>query len=355
MQSRYSRQSTLPEIGLDGQEKLRRTKILCIGAGGLGCPALLYLAGAGIGTLGIVDHDRVDISNLQRQILFTTADQGRAKALAARDRLLALNPDIIVNAFDHALTEANAESLISGYDIIIDATDNFSARFLINDAAVKLRKPVVFAAIQGFDGQISVFDAASGPCYRCLYPQPPAAIICNCAEAGIIGALAGVMGSMQAQEAIKLAIGHDSFKSLAGRLWMIDGRTMETRIIKIPKSQDCRACSLPPEKITLQAMPGIAEISAQDAASLQNIVFFDVREEAEWKAGFIPQARFLPLSLLQDSPQMFLPPAEDHAALLYCQRGMRSRKAVELLQAAGFKNLYSLQGGYEAWCSRMES
>jgi molybdopterin/thiamine biosynthesis adenylyltransferase/rhodanese-related sulfurtransferase len=352
MQSRYSRQSILPEIGAEGQEKLRRAKVLCIGAGGLGCPALLYLAGAGIGTLGIVDHDRVDISNLQRQILFTAADQGRAKAIVAQERLLALNPEITVQAFDCALTDSNAESLISSYDVIIDATDNFTARFLINDIAVKLKKPVVFAAIQGFDGQVSVFNSGNGPCYRCLYPQPPTANIRNCAEAGIIGALAGIMGSVQTMEVIKLAVGHDSFKSLTGRLWMMDGRTMETRAMDIPKNKDCPACSEAPVKIVAS---GVVEITVEDAISMNNIIFFDVREEPEWNNGAIPQAKLLPLSLLKDNPHLFNAPGENFTALLYCQRGMRSRNAVEILQAAGFKNLYSLRGGYEAWCSRTQS
>lgn len=349
MQSRYSRQSILPEIGAEGQKKLHRAKVLCIGAGGLGCPALLYLAGAGIGTLGIVDHDRVDISNLQRQILFTVADQRRAKAIVAQERLLALNPEITVQAFDCALTDANAELLFSGYDIIIDATDNFATRFLINDIAVKLKKPVVFSAIQGFDGQVSVFDSSKGPCYRCLHPNPPTANIRNCAETGIIGALAGIMGSIQAMETIKLIIDHDSFKSLAGRLWMIDGRSMETRIMDIPKNKNCPICSATPAKMIVS---GVAEITVEDAVSMKNIVFFDVREEPEWNHGAIPQASFLPLSLLKDNPDLFTPPGENHAALLYCQRGMRSRNAVEILQAAGFSNLYSLRGGYEAWCNR---
>lgn len=351
---RYSRQMCLPEIGPEGQKRLSVARILVVGAGGLGCPALLYLAGAGIGTIGIADFDRVDVSNLQRQVLFQTGDEGKSKALTARDRLLALNPEISVNAYNEELTDKNAVSLCSGYDLIIDGTDNFSAKFLINDVAVKLGKPVVYGAIQGFEGQVSVFDAAHGPCYRCLHPQPPQAQIMNCAETGVIGALAGMMGTIQAMEALKLIIGHENFKKLSGKLWMIDARTMDVNMMTIPRKKDCPVCSCPAEEIILQyaspvcAANTVMEVCCDDDMP-DNMVLIDVREREEWDAGHIENAQHLPLSALQKHPDLFIPPEKGRCCVIYCQKGGRSKKAAELLIRTGFTDIYSLKGGYEAW------
>lgn len=352
--ARYSRQTVLSEIGTSGQEKLSAARVIVIGAGGLGCPALLYLAGAGVGTIGIVDFDRVDESNLQRQVLFTAEDCGLPKAAAAKRRLSALNPGIAIHAYDEKLTDNNAIGLFSGYDIIIDGTDNFAAKFLINDAAVKLGKPVIYGAIQGFEAQVSVFNYEGGPCYRCLYPQPPQAQIMNCAESGIIGAVAGIAGTVQAMEAIKIIVGHDSFRPLSGRLWMMDAKTMETNIVNITKDKNCPVCSRPPEQIVPHyASPVCAatqaeEITCARAAEI-GAPFIDVREKEEWDAGHIDGAKHLPLSALRSNPDLFKTFAGKAPCILYCQRGRRSMMAAEILQQAGFTGLYSMAGGYEAW------
>lgn len=353
--SRYSRQTILPEIGLRGQERLSAARVLVVGAGGLGCPALQYLAAAGIGTIGIIDHDTVDISNLQRQALYTTSDQGKAKVAIAKERLSRLNPDITILTYEEALTDKNVLGLFSGYDFILDGTDNFAAKFLINDAAVKAGKPVVYGAIQGFDGQVSVFDASEGPCYRCLHPQPPKSGIMNCAEAGVIGAIAGIVGTVQAMEVIKLVTADPSFSPLIGRLWMIDSRTMDVRTLKIPKNSECPACSKTLENIILHAASPVCfasspeEMDCHDAAMRKDALMVDVRELHEWAAGHIEGALHMPLSVLQKNPDAFTPPPDGKTCILYCQKGGRSRRAAELLISAGFRGIFSLRGGYEAW------
>lgn len=351
---RYSRQMILPEIGPEGQARLGAARVLVVGAGGLGCPALQYLAGAGVGTIGIIDHDRVAISNLQRQILFSTDDAGKSKALAARDRLQALNPDITLQVHDAELTDKNAAGLFSAYDIIVDGTDNFAAKYLINDVAVKLGKPVVYAAIQGFDGQVAVFDAAHGPCYRCLFPQPPRGVVLNCAEAGVIGALAGIVGTVQAMEVIKLIVGHENFRPLRGFLWMIDAKTMETNLLAVPKRDDCPVCSRPAAEIVPQyaspvcSLAMVREIECADLTAMAGVMMIDVRERDEWDQGHIEGACHIPLSALKHNPEIFSP-HRMNPCILYCQRGMRSRMAAEILLNAGFSDLYSLKGGYEMW------
>lgn len=353
---RYSRQTILSEIGTAGQEKLSAARALVVGAGGLGCPALLYLAGAGIGTIGIADFDRVDESNLQRQVLFTAGDCGAPKATAAKVHLSALNPGIAIHAYDEELTDRNADGLLSGYDLVIDGTDNFAAKFLINDVAVKLGKPVIYGAIQGFEAQISVFSYNGGPCYRCLHPQEPQAQIMNCAENGIIGAVAGIAGTMQAMEAIKIIVEHESFKPLSGRLWMMDAKTMEVNVVNVSRSKNCPVCSLPPAEIVLKyASPvctaaQVKEITCEEAAAM-NAPFLDVREKEEWEAGHIDGARHMPLSSLKENPYLFRPFSAKTPCILYCQRGRRSAAAAEILLRAGFTGLYSMAGGYEAWCA----
>jgi adenylyltransferase/sulfurtransferase len=352
--TRYNRQEILPEIGPGGQEKLSAARVLVVGAGGLGCPALQYLAGAGIGTLGIVDHDNVDVSNLQRQVLYATGDEGKPKAAVAKERLSQLNPGITINAYPEELTERNALGFFSAYDVIIDGTDNFAAKFLINDAAVKSGKPVVYGAIQGFEGQVSVFDSMRGPCYRCLYPQPPQGMILNCAEAGVVGALAGIVGAVQAMEAVKIVVGHNSFHSLIGKLWIINTRTMETHTLKIPRQNNCPVCSRAAGEITLQNYSPVCsaimveEIDGRDISP--DAIMIDVREWAEWEAGHIKGARHLPLTVLQKNLQAFTPPENGKTCVLYCQKGARSKKAAEMLMRAGFSNIRSLKGGYEAFC-----
>lgn len=351
---RYNRQIRLHEIGAEGQARLFAARVLVVGAGGLGCPVLQYLAAAGIGTIGIIDCDHVDISNLQRQILFCSKDVGTSKALTARERLLALNPAISIHAHNAELNDVNAPGLFSEYDIIVDGTDNFQTKFLINDVAIKLKKAVVYGAIQGFEGQVSVFGSMGGPCYRCLYPQPPQSVIMNCAEAGVMGALAGIIGTIQAMEVIKLIVRHDSFSSLSGVLWMIDTKTMQTRILDIPKKADCLVCSRPASEIIPQyASPVcsvnlISDVECRDLPTMPGAIMIDVREQDEWNQGHMNQALHIPLSSLKANPEIFSPHREN-TCILYCQRGMRSRAAAEILLNAGFTKIFSLKGGYEMW------
>lgn len=355
---RYHRQEILAEIGIAGQEKLAAARVLVVGAGGLGCPVLHYLAGAGIGTLGIIDPDTIDISNLQRQILYTTADAGKPKAVVAAERLLQLNPDIKVNAYAEELTAQNVLGLFGDYDVIVDGTDNFTAKFLINDAAVKTAKPVVYGAIQSFDGQVAIFDAARGACYRCLHPEPPQGMILNCAEAGVIGALAGIIGTVQAMEVIKLIVAHDTFQPLIGRLWMMDTRSMQTRTLHIPKQSNCPVCARPPQEIILQNYSSVCsavmvkEIDCTEMKLMADSVMIDVRERHEWEAGHIEGATHLPLSLLRHNLNSFTPPNDGKTCIIYCQKGGRSKQAAEMLLRAGFNNIRSLKGGYEAFCAR---
>lgn len=351
---RYNRQIILPEIGGEGQRRLTTAKVLVVGAGGLGCPVLQYLAAAGIGLLGIIDHDRIDITNLQRQILFNTSDAGQPKAQIAQNRLQALNPDITIKAYPEELSDRNASELFAAYDVIVDCTDSFSAKFLINDVAVKLGKAVVYGAIQGFEGQVAVFDAAQGPCYRCLHPRPPRGVILNCAESGVIGALAGMIGTIQAMEVIKLIIGHESFQSLYGNLLIIDSKTMEVSHLTIPKNGNCPVCSLSAAEIVPHYTSPVCfsaivrEIDNSDLPTLSGCVMIDVREHEEWDQGHIPEALHLPLSALNRDPEIFKPYRHD-SCVLYCQRGLRSQKAAEILLQAGFSDIYSLKGGFEAW------
>lgn len=356
-QSRYSRQISLPEMGAAGQQKLAAASILCIGAGGLGCPALLYLATAGLGRIGIVDFDLVAESNLQRQILFSAERVGQPKTNEAAKRLKNLNPDIQIDVYDEALTTENAAPLFSVYDLVLDGTDNFETKFLINEAAVKLGKPWIYGAIQGFDGQVSVFNGplqtgARGPCYRCLYPEKPKARILNCAEAGVMGAVAGIIGVTQSLQAIQLIVGHARFSPLIGKLWMLDTRTMATKILNLEKRSDCPVCSRSPEEIAFSsydfsACQIIREITVDQLKQIKDPLLIDVREQEEWDRGHIEGARLWPLSRLmkEDLPNL----SKDVEMILYCQKGLRSLQAARTLKARGFLNVTSLSGGFEAW------
>jgi len=349
--NRYNRQTVLPEISSEGQEKLSRARILCVGAGGLGCPALLYLAAAGIGHLGIIDFDTVEESNLQRQILFTTAQIGQNKAIAARAQLLAFNPDIQITAYAEELNKDNAEEIFSGYDIIIDGSDNFSTKFLINDTAVKCGKPFIYGSVSGFEGQVSIFNLQAGPCYRCLYPEPPQSYIPNCAEAGVVGAVVGLVGTQQALQAIQLVVAHDSFQPLIGKLWMIDAHNMETQCLTIPKHAACPVCSGAKESIVLEYSSPvcgfISELTAEQAAQNAEAVFIDVREIHEWQNGHIEKAQHIPLSSLSKGLIPDLP--RDCDLIIYCRSGKRSITAARILLAEGYLNVCSMAGGYEAW------
>ncbi|MEZ5814619.1 MAG: HesA/MoeB/ThiF family protein [Alphaproteobacteria bacterium] len=352
--TRYSRQSVLPEIGTQGQSRIAKASVLCIGAGGLGCPALLYLAAAGVGRIGIVDFDVVDETNLQRQVLFTLDQIGENKALAAKARLEALNPEIRIDAYAEELTEKNAPDLLTRYDIVIDGTDNFPAKFLINDAALKTGKAFIYGSILGFKGQLAVFGHNGGPCYRCLFPEAPKGHIPNCAEAGVIGAVAGMIGTAQAMEALKIIVGGESFKPLSGKLWTVDMRSMENTLLGLSKNPDCPACSKAKEEITLQyASPVcgfVAEITPQQIRMQNDArLLVDVRELDEWNSGHIEGAHHTPLSALMRGDIPDLP--TDRQVILYCQKGMRSLQAAQILKTHGYLNISSMAGGYEAWCA----
>ncbi len=349
---RYKRQMVLPEIGEAGQTKLARASVLVVGAGGLGCPALLYLAAAGVGHIGIIDFDAVEESNLQRQVLFGMQDLGYNKAQAAAVHLAALNPTIEIEAIAAPLDAGNAVALFERFDLVIDGTDNFATKFLINDAAVKRSTPFIYGSILGFEGQVAVFGAGDhAPCYRCLFPEPPKGHIPNCAEAGVIGAVAGIVGTAQAMEAIKLIVGHDSFRPLVGTLWVIDLRSMENRLLGLSQDPACPVCHKNKDDIMIEysapACASVSEIMPCDVREGADFVLIDVREGNEWDAGHIDGARHVALSWLMEGnrPDM----AKDQEIVLYCQKGVRSKQAAQLLKASGFSRVQSMRGGYDAW------
>lgn len=355
---RYARQAVLPELGIEGQKRLGEASILCIGAGGLGSPALQYLVAAGIGHVGIIDDDRVDLSNLQRQTLFREEDQGKPKALAARERLRNLNSDMAITAYEARFGVANAEKLLGEYAIVLDGTDNFASKFLINDACVKYGRPLVYGSILGFEAQVSVFWAGKGPCYRCLYPKPPSGHIPNCAEAGIIGAMAGIAGTVQALEAIKMALGlewcseHD-LKPLLGRLWLLDARRMETRTLALPPDAGCPVCSQPRDAIRLVDSAAICaaslSIACDEAAAMPDAVFVDVREAHELLSGKIPGAVHIPLGTLLTDGNCLNAIPESRPVVVYCQHGMRSLRGAGHLRESGYSQVSSLEGGIVRW------
>ena len=363
---RYSRHLTLPDVGLDGQAKLRDARVLLVGAGGLGSPAALYLAAAGVGTLGLVDFDLVDRSNLQRQILHGTSDIGTPKTDSARARLHDINPHVAVETFGARLTSANALEIIRDFDVVIDGSDNFPTRYLVNDACVLLGKPNVYGAVFRFDGQVSVFFANAGPCYRCLYAEPPPPdLVPSCAEGGVLGVLPGIIGSLQALEAIKLIVGFG--ESLVGRLLLFDGRRMQFRELALEKDRDCPVCGVHPtitQLIDYEAFCGVgnqepgagAEISARDLQRERglkpNLLLLDVREPREAEIARIAGARLIPLRELPTR----LSELPGHAEIVtHCHHGQRSMKAREILVGAGFHNVRSLAGGIDAWSRDVDS
>lgn len=356
---RYARQFTLPELGADGQARLKQGRVLVVGAGGLGSPALLYLASAGIGTVGIVDFDNVERSNLHRQVLHGESSLGQPKIVSAAARLRDLNPDITIKTHDTRLTSDNALSIVAGYDVVVDGSDNFPTRYLVNDACVLSSRPLVYAAIFRFEGQATVFAEPDGPCYRCLYPEPPPpGLVPTCAEAGVLGVLPGVLGSIQALEAIKLLAGIG--ESLKGRLLVFDALRLRFRELAVEKDPDCPVCGANPtvrELVDYDAFCGLGggsgqetEISAQElAASLSGNsapLVLDVREPYEWEIVALDGATLMPLGTL---PARLgeLDPARPIVTV--CHKGGRSMRALELLRAAGFSEVRSLKGGMDAW------
>jgi adenylyltransferase/sulfurtransferase len=357
---RYARHLTLPEVGLAGQEKLRATSVLCVGAGGLGSPIAMYLAAAGIGRLGIVDFDTVEFSNLQRQLLHRTEDVGRPKTESAREHLRSLNPDVEVAVHNARLTSANALDLLRPYDIVVDGTDNFPTRYLTNDACVLLGKPNVYGSIFRFEGQASVFAPhLGGPCYRCLFPEPPPpGAVPSCAEGGVLGVLPGLVGCIQATAILKLALGQGT--SLLGRLLLVDALDMRFRELKLRRDPHCPLCGERPtitglidyERFCgLRAGPGPDEVTVHDMKrALDNpglgIRVIDVREPDEHRLARIEGVALLPWSVL---PQRFteLDPAQP--LYLHCKSGGRSLRAVQFLRQQGFRHVKSVQGGIRAW------
>jgi adenylyltransferase/sulfurtransferase len=362
---RYSRHLTLPDVGLAGQAKLKDARVLLIGAGGLGSPAALYLAAAGIGTIGLVDFDLVDRSNLQRQILHGTSGIGTLKTDSARARLQDVNPHVTVATFAERLSSANALEIVRDFDMVIDGSDNFPTRYLVNDACVLLGKPNVYGAVFRFDGQVSVFDATRGPCYRCLYAEPPPPdLVPSCAEGGVLGVLPGIIGSLQALEAIKLIVGFG--ESLIGRLVLFDGRRMQFRELVLEKDPDCPVCGKNPTVRTLidyEAFCGVGapetgegvEINAvelqRERGAKTDLVLVDVREPREAEIAHIDGARNIPL---RELPARLAELPGHGAIVTLCHHGPRSLKAREILKGAGFGNVRSLAGGIDAWAREVD-
>ena len=361
--SRYARHLTLPEVGPEGQRRLKASRVLCLGAGGLGSPVTMYLAAAGIGEIGLVDDDRVDFSNLQRQILHGTSDVGRLKIESARDRLAEINPEVRVTIFGTRFTAENAAAIAEPYDLIIDGTDNFPTRYLSNDLAVLTKKPNVYGSIYRFEGQVSVFAPhLGGPCYRCLFPEPPApGLVPSCAEGGVLGILPGIVGAMQANEAVKLLLGLGD--PLIGRLVHFDALAFRFREIKLRRDPDCAICGDSPTLTKLQDLeftcdmnpPSLPEIDVHQLkdrlAQGTPFVLLDVREPAEIEVACLPGSVKIPLGELPTRISELDPSAE---TIIHCKAGGRSAKALQLLLDSGFTKACHVQGGINAWSKEID-
>jgi sulfur-carrier protein adenylyltransferase/sulfurtransferase len=357
---RYSRHLILPDVALDGQRRIKAARVLLVGAGGLGSPAALYLAAAGVGTLGLVDFDVVDVTNLQRQVLHGTSDIGRSKLESARERIADLNPHVNVETHETRLTSENALEILGRYDIIVDGTDNFATRYLTNDACVMLGKPNVYGSIFRFDGQASVFAMPDGPCYRCLFPTPPPpGLVPSCAEGGVLGVLPGLVGTIQATETLKLILGAGD--SLVGRLLLIDAMGMRFHTVRVPRDPACPACGT--REITslidydeycgnpgeIDMHDDVRDVTPRELAERldrqDDFELIDVREPYEWQIGRIPGARLIPLGRLAGEMSS-LDSTRD--IVVYCRSGVRSADATRQLQAAGFRAA-NLAGGILRW------
>jgi sulfur-carrier protein adenylyltransferase/sulfurtransferase len=365
---RYSRHLIMPEVGMDGQLKLKNAKVLCIGTGGLGAPLGLYLAAAGVGKLGIVDFDVVDNTNLQRQVLFSTKDVGKPKVAAAAERLRGLNPDIEIVAHETNLTSENALDLFKDYDIIVDGTDNFPTRYLVNDACVLLGKPNVYGSIFRFDGQITIFGYPGGPCYRCLYPEPPPpGLVPSCAEGGVLGVLPGIVGTIQAAETLKLILGKG--EPLVGRLLLFDALAMKFRELKLRKNPECPVCGEHPTVTKLidyvqfcgirgeEAPTTVTNIPEMTPTELKtrldrgdDLYILDVREPHEYQICNIG-GHLIPLGELSRRAAELDSSKE---IVAHCRSGKRSADAVDFLRKAGFKKIWNLKGGILAWSDEVD-
>ncbi len=367
---RYSRHLIMPEVGIDGQRKLKAGSVLCIGAGGLGSPVAMYLTAAGIGRLGIVDFDTVDFSNLQRQILHGTPDVGRPKLASARDRLNALNPNVHIESYEVALSSQNALKLFEPYDVIVDGTDNFPTRYLVNDACVLTGKPNAYGSIFRFEGQASVFATKEGPCYRCLYPEPPPpGLVPSCAEGGVLGVLPGMIGVIQATEAVKLILGIG--EPLIGRFLIYDALRMRFRELKLRKDPDCPVCGTHPtvtELIDYEQFCGITPaapepVAVNNATEITSVELkqrldrgekpriIDVREPNEYQINRIPGSALIPLG---DVPKRYGELNPDEELVVHCKSGVRSAKAADFLRSVGFKRVLNLKGGILDWVDKVD-
>jgi adenylyltransferase/sulfurtransferase len=367
---RYSRHLIIPEVGVTGQKRLKNARVLCVGAGGLGSPALMYLAAAGVGTLGIVEFDTVDESNLQRQIIHGQSDIGRSKASSAADSIREINPYVDVRIHNEALSNDNVLDIFAEYDLIVDGTDNFATRYMVNDAAVLLHKPYVWGSIYRFDGQASVFWADNGPCYRCLYPEPPPpGMVPSCAEGGVLGVLCASIGSIQVTEAIKLLTGIG--EPLLGRLMVYDALEMSYRQIRVRKDPDCAICGENPTVTGLIDYEDFCGSVSEEAASAvvgstitapelkdwidagKSIHLVDVREPAEYEIVRIPGSVLVPKGdILSGEALSTLP--QDRQIVLYCKSGVRSAEALAAVKSAGFRDAVHVQGGVVAWVRQVD-
>jgi len=367
---RYSRHLIIPEVGMTGQKRLKNARVLCVGAGGLGSPALLYLAAAGVGTLGVIDFDVVDESNLQRQIIHGVSDVGRSKAQSAKESIAEINPYVNVILHEEQLTSDNVMEIFSGYDLIVDGTDNFATRYLVNDACVLLGKPYVWGSIYRFDGQASVFWAEYGPCYRCLYPEPPPpGMVPSCAEGGVLGVLCASIGSIQVNEAIKLITGIG--EPLSGRLMIYDALEMSYRTVRVRKDPECAICGKNPtitELIDYDAFCGTISADAQQAASGSTITatelkamqdrgddifLVDVREPNEYEIVSIPGAVLIPKDQFLNGSALEKLPA-DKQVVLHCKSGARSAECLAIVKGAGYSDAVHLGGGVLSWVNQID-
>ncbi len=363
--SRYSRHLIMPDVDMAGQRRLKASRVLCIGAGGLGSPAALYLAAAGVGTLGLIDPDHVDLSNLQRQILHATVDVGRPKLESARDRILAANPNVKVQLHKGRFAGDNAMEIVADYDVIVDGSDNFPTRYLSNDVCVWAHKPNIYGSVFRFDGQSTIFAPhLGGPCYRCLFPEPPPpGTVPNCAQAGVLGVLPGVIGTIQALEAIKLIIGVGD--SLVGRLLHFDALALKFREFKLRRDPKCPVCGEQPaifEPIDYEQFCGATTTSTVPAISVQELKrkidaretleLIDVREPFEYEIGKIDGAKLIPLGDLPDRVNEIK--RNGNAVVVHCHTGVRSAQAVEFLQRSGFSDVFNLEGGIAAWSEEID-
>jgi adenylyltransferase/sulfurtransferase len=363
---RYGRHLVLPQVGTEGQRRLKDARVLLVGAGGLGSPAALYLAAAGVGTLGLVDFDVVDITNLQRQVIHGTSDLGRPKLDSASDRIREINPHVHVEQFDTALQSSNALGIARDFDVVVDGTDNFPTRYLVNDTCVLLGKPNAFGSVLRFEGQASVFATADGPCYRCLFREPPPpGLVPSCAEGGVLGVLPGLVGTLQATETIKLITG--AGESLAGRLLLIDALTMQFRMINVRRDPECPACGTREiqELIDYEAFCGVGS-AASSAGIIRDIAprelaekirrgddmqLIDVREDWEWQIAKIPGARLIPLGELGEHVGSL---DRDREIVLFCKSGVRSLRGADELLDAGFRRVATVSGGILRWSEEVD-